>query len=164
MANENPIYSPFFGVMGAAAAIIFSGKIAIRKKKMEEFANFSLVQLSKNSPELWFVLSNSNPFFSFVPKFSARSCLRNSQVRNGNCSYECDETRTHYEIDHPGCHGWYYRYLRIGGGCAHCWSSRRSHHLLVVQVSSTFHEVFDIMTSHVTTEKKINDHNPLHSH
>lgn len=25
MASENPIYGPFFGVMGAASAIIFSG-------------------------------------------------------------------------------------------------------------------------------------------
>lgn len=27
MADQQPIYSPFFGVMGAASAIIFSGKI-----------------------------------------------------------------------------------------------------------------------------------------
>lgn len=26
LPEENPVYSPFFGVMGAAAAIIFSGK------------------------------------------------------------------------------------------------------------------------------------------
>lgn len=25
-SNDNPIYGPFFGVMGAASAIIFSGK------------------------------------------------------------------------------------------------------------------------------------------
>lgn len=25
-ASDNPIYGPFFGVMGAASAIIFSGK------------------------------------------------------------------------------------------------------------------------------------------
>lgn len=29
MADQQPIYSPFFGVMGAASAIIFSGKIFI---------------------------------------------------------------------------------------------------------------------------------------
>lgn len=26
LSEENPVYGPFFGVMGAAAAIIFSGK------------------------------------------------------------------------------------------------------------------------------------------
>lgn len=26
VADENPVYGPFFGIMGAAAAIIFSGK------------------------------------------------------------------------------------------------------------------------------------------
>lgn len=35
--EQNPIYSPFFGVMGAASAIIFSGELsASEKKKMEE--------------------------------------------------------------------------------------------------------------------------------
>lgn len=32
LGEENPVYSPFFGVMGAAAAIIFSGKCPFRKK------------------------------------------------------------------------------------------------------------------------------------
>lgn len=27
LGEENPVYGPFFGVMGAAAAIIFSGKL-----------------------------------------------------------------------------------------------------------------------------------------
>lgn len=31
--DENPIYGPFFGVMGAAAAIIFSGKHSNYRKK-----------------------------------------------------------------------------------------------------------------------------------
>jgi hypothetical protein len=47
MASENPIYSPFFGVMGAAAAIIFSGKITLQKKKMEEYANFHFVTFKR---------------------------------------------------------------------------------------------------------------------
>lgn len=28
LPETNPVYGPFFGVMGAAAAIIFSGKLA----------------------------------------------------------------------------------------------------------------------------------------
>lgn len=32
LPEENPIYGPFFGVMGAAAAIIFSGKLNISAK------------------------------------------------------------------------------------------------------------------------------------
>lgn len=33
LPEENPIYGPFFGVMGAAAAIIFSGKLIFSEKK-----------------------------------------------------------------------------------------------------------------------------------
>lgn len=35
LSEENPVYGPFFGVMGAAAAIIFSGKF--QKKKSSIF-------------------------------------------------------------------------------------------------------------------------------
>lgn len=31
--EQNPIYSPFFGVMGAASAIIFSGELSASEKK-----------------------------------------------------------------------------------------------------------------------------------
>lgn len=47
LPETNPVYGPFFGVMGAAAAIIFSGKYRgkkIKKKKMSGFGantNFS---------------------------------------------------------------------------------------------------------------------------
>ena len=34
LPETNPVYGPFFGVMGAAAAIIFSGK-KVEKKKMD---------------------------------------------------------------------------------------------------------------------------------
>lgn len=40
LPEENPIYGPFFGVMGAAAAIIFSGKLIFPKKKDDDLANF----------------------------------------------------------------------------------------------------------------------------
>lgn len=43
LSEENPVYGPFFGVMGAASAIIFSGKISQRKKrKWKNFANFRI--------------------------------------------------------------------------------------------------------------------------
>lgn len=29
LSETNPVYGPFFGVMGAAAAIIFSGKLTL---------------------------------------------------------------------------------------------------------------------------------------
>lgn len=29
LSEENPVYGPFFGVMGAASAIIFSGKFCL---------------------------------------------------------------------------------------------------------------------------------------
>lgn len=40
LGEENPIYGPFFGVMGATAAIVFSGK------KMDEFAKNLLTFLA----------------------------------------------------------------------------------------------------------------------
>jgi hypothetical protein len=33
LTEESPVYGPFFGVMGAAAAIIFSGKLSAQKKE-----------------------------------------------------------------------------------------------------------------------------------
>lgn len=39
LEEQNPIYSPFFGVMGAASAIIFSGELsATEKRKWKCFA------------------------------------------------------------------------------------------------------------------------------
>lgn len=55
LPETNPVYGPFFGVMGAAAAIIFSGKYRggkkVEKKKMDvgffeqilSFLNFYLL-------------------------------------------------------------------------------------------------------------------------
>lgn len=34
LSEENPIYGPFFGVMGAAAAIIFSGKFPVYRLRL----------------------------------------------------------------------------------------------------------------------------------
>lgn len=33
LTEESPVYGPFFGVMGAASAIIFSGKLLSAQKK-----------------------------------------------------------------------------------------------------------------------------------
>lgn len=35
LSETNPVYGPFFGVMGAASAIIFSGKF-LKKNSFEE--------------------------------------------------------------------------------------------------------------------------------
>lgn len=50
--EQNPIYAPFFGVMGAASAIIFSGKLsADKKKKMEELCKiFDTFEKSSKDP------------------------------------------------------------------------------------------------------------------
>jgi hypothetical protein len=41
LSEESPVYGPFFGVMGAAAAIIFSGKfISAKKRKWKNLQNF----------------------------------------------------------------------------------------------------------------------------
>jgi hypothetical protein len=47
LGEENPVYGPFFGVMGAAAAIIFSGELSATEKKekskMEELCKFFIL-------------------------------------------------------------------------------------------------------------------------
>lgn len=35
VSSDNPIYGPFFGVMGAASAIIFSGKLEPQNRELE---------------------------------------------------------------------------------------------------------------------------------
>lgn len=95
---------------------------------------------------------------------SSRSRLRNRQVRNRNRRDECHETWTDYEIHHPCCHGWYYCYLRTCRRCPHCWSSWRTVKIFIVQVSSDFYEFFTTSNESCDRWKKINDHNPLHSH
>jgi hypothetical protein len=44
MASTEPIYSPFFGVMGAASAIIFSGEFLNRKFHEKEKAKWKNLQ------------------------------------------------------------------------------------------------------------------------
>lgn len=53
LPEENPIYGPFFGVMGAASAIIFSGKISwkmLSPKWPCEFVAERFLAAIKNSP------------------------------------------------------------------------------------------------------------------
>lgn len=52
LSETNPVYGPFFGVMGAAAAIIFSGKLA----------NFVDEKYEKRR---WMSKKNFEPFFMF---------------------------------------------------------------------------------------------------
>lgn len=55
LPEENPVYGPFFGVMGAASAIIFSGKLSVRQRKAkwmnilktwQKIWKFSIVEIS----------------------------------------------------------------------------------------------------------------------
>lgn len=51
--EQNPIYAPFFGVMGAASAIIFSGELsALEKRKWKNFANFRYFRKVCKDPQL----------------------------------------------------------------------------------------------------------------
>lgn len=55
MATTEPIYSPFFGVMGAASAIIFSGKFCSvfeMKRKKAKWKNLAIFYLFKFSHEI----------------------------------------------------------------------------------------------------------------
>lgn len=57
MADQSPIYAPFFGVMGAASAIIFSGKFVIRftlrrDQKKKELNRTQHKQFHKSDQEL----------------------------------------------------------------------------------------------------------------
>lgn len=129
---------------------------------MEELCNFFAFAIFFRNfgMHLLRLMNSSFPF----PKFSPRCSLRNRQVRNRYCSYECHETWADYEIHHPRGHGWYYRYLWIGRCCPHCRCSRRTQQIFIVQVSSIFWWFFTISFWVMWPKKKINDHNPLHSH
>lgn len=60
MSAENPIYGPFFGVMGAASAIIFSGMHSM-------FLSFVLLEMA-----VWLVIDLSDrPPDSLVSRFIA---------------------------------------------------------------------------------------------
>lgn len=63
MGDENPAYAPFFGVMGAAAAIIFSGKFA---HKTIDLSYFSWRPLTRNG----FGIAGFPAFSSVLYRFS----------------------------------------------------------------------------------------------
>lgn len=142
LPETNPVYGPFFGVMGAAAAIIFSGKYhcgkKIEKKKMDvgffvqisSFLNFYILNYTFKLIFLFFLL------------ISARSCLWNSQIRHRNCSDVSHETWVDYEINHPCGHGWYYCHLRIGRCCFDCRSTRGTRKIHSLQVSNAIFKIF----------------------
>lgn len=142
LSEEYPVYGPFFGVMGAAAAIIFSGELSAQKKKengrnLQKF-NFLLsfcCNFTLHSLKLTLVIFPP-------PQCSSWSRLWNRQVRNRNRSDECHETWTDYEIHHSRCHGWYYCHLRTGRRCPHRRRSRGTIEIPVVQVSSEFSPFF----------------------
>lgn len=48
LPETNPIYGPFFGVMGAASAIIFSGKYSSRTSKIYSKKYCFFLTISKN--------------------------------------------------------------------------------------------------------------------
>lgn len=136
MDETKPIYGPFFGVMGAASAMIFSGKVHFklhnvssqetRGKRQTIFvpecrhrdsANYQYVILSKL---VLIVLSYSNHLIFHCIVSSFRCCLWHSQVRSGNCCHVSHETRADYEIHHPCSHGWYHCNLRACCCSPHC--------------------------------------------
>lgn len=156
LGEENPVYGPFFGVMGAAAAIIFSGELSIlrrrKKSKMEELCNFFIFGRK-------FRTSLLNPLLLMILFFlhSSRRCIRNRQVRDRYRCHECHETWTDYEIHHPRCHGWYYCDLRTRRRCPDCWSSRRTFKIFTLQVSNAFLRFFIVSLSSHVTDEKINE-------
>lgn len=161
LPETNPVYGPFFGVMGASSAIIFSGKclekipLTERKKngwkqeKVRNLCKFLIFLLSKT------FLMISIMFFILI---SSRSCLWNSKIWNGNCGNECHETWIDYEINHSSCYGWYYCYLWLGRCCSHRWWFRWTQKLHPLQVSSILIIIFFISfkskASHVTTYRR----------
>ncbi len=50
---------------------------------------------------------------------STRSCLWNSEVRNGYCGHVRHATRADHEVHHPSGYGWYHRHLRASGSRTH---------------------------------------------
>lgn len=103
MADNSPPYVHFFGVMGATAAMVFSGK---NDEVLIEFLHvprhITLYRLIKD-------------FFDF----SSWSGVWNSQKWHRNSSHECNEARNDHEVHNSSCHGRYYRHLWFGGGSSY---------------------------------------------
>ena len=128
LSEENPIYGPFFGVMGAAAAIIFSGECF----KIEFFIHcedFPLFCIFLHSHD-----QLSNQMFLWNISSPGR-CVWNSQIWNWYRCYVSHATWTYHEIHHPSRYGWYHCHLWISRCCADCWSSWRTLQISTIQVS-----------------------------
>lgn len=157
LSEESPVYGPFFGVMGAASAIIFSGRLSAlgrkKKSKMEEICNFFIFGRKFRSSSLISIL-----IMTLIIPYSPRSRIRNRQVWNWYRRDECHETWADYEIHHSRRHGWYYCYLRTRRCCPHRWSPRRTWKIHTLQVSNSF---CNFSSSHMTEEKNQWNHSPL---
>jgi apolipoprotein N-acyltransferase len=91
ITEESPVYGPFFGVMGAASAIIFSGKLSAlrRKKKKAKWKNFAnFLSLGENFALFrLFIL-----IMLFILPSSSWSRLWNRKIWNWYRRDECHET------------------------------------------------------------------------
>lgn len=70
MASQEPIYSPFFGVMGAASAIIFSGTYSWKFLKVKKKQNGRFSQLLSFKIPKQFTWFHSNDIIYHLPQLS----------------------------------------------------------------------------------------------
>lgn len=151
LSEESPVYGPFFGVMGAAAAIIFSGELSARKKKMEELCKFPLFEIHQSG----FVnLPKSQLMTSFIYRSSPRSCLWNCQVWNGNCCDVCYEARIDHEEYNSRRHGWNHCDLWTCRRCSYRRCPRGARKIHTLQVSCIFLRIFTVPMRVMWPQKK----------
>lgn len=61
LGEENPVYGPFFGVMGAAAAIIFSGRYRFEVDSLTTYNSLPLIRPLSETTERRRFASVSKP-------------------------------------------------------------------------------------------------------
>ncbi|KAF5917582.1 hypothetical protein HPG69_000045 [Diceros bicornis minor] len=98
--KSGPEYASFFAVMGASAAMVFSG---------ERPAGGSRGTGGSGGAGSCLQLAGARP----------GCCLRDGQEWHGHRGHVCHAARADHEVHHPSGHGWHHSYLRPGGGGPH---------------------------------------------
>ena len=129
--STGDVVGPFFGFMGAAAALIFACKFdPIRFKCVTGAVDFKNPRALLARQLLPLILITTGPVTKFgqhcsgelsftvcAPTCRFWSSIWYSQVWCWNCLYGCDEARVGDEVHCTSCHGWCAWYLRSDYCC-----------------------------------------------
>lgn len=121
--NAIPMYTPFFGVMGATAAMVFSGRssIVFSTNDRRYFSVATMLECHRCSPRSILSWPRStltvNVWLNccislLIDIFSFGSRLWYCKIWYWYRRHVCHEARINYEIHHSCSYGWYHCHLR----------------------------------------------------